>query len=156
MFVPIILGSDKTVVSVATGNNEYWPLYMSIGNVHNRVRRAHGNAVVLIGFLCTPKSKYYSLALVSLLLIWFEQRTRNTLEARRFEISGGNCFTNRLSIFFSPSNRAWKSLKFSSVWTAIFDALYMVLAPTSQTTRSKFFSRASSRTGARSMWCFLF
>jgi hypothetical protein len=41
MFVPIILGSDKTTVSVATGQNEYYPLYMSIGNVHNSVRRAH-------------------------------------------------------------------------------------------------------------------
>ncbi|KAG1720920.1 uncharacterized protein EDB91DRAFT_1240360 [Suillus paluster] len=36
-FVPIILGSDKTTVSVATGNNEYYPLYLSIGNVHNNV-----------------------------------------------------------------------------------------------------------------------
>ena len=70
MFVPIILGSDKTVVSVATGQNEFWPLYMSIGNVHNRVRRAHGNAVTLIAFLSIPKSKYYSLASVNLLLIW--------------------------------------------------------------------------------------
>ncbi|KAG1717847.1 uncharacterized protein EDB91DRAFT_1241042 [Suillus paluster] len=35
MFVPIILVSDKTTVSVATGNNEYYPLYLSIGNVHN-------------------------------------------------------------------------------------------------------------------------
>jgi Plavaka transposase len=26
MFIPVILGSDKTTVSVATGNNEYWPL----------------------------------------------------------------------------------------------------------------------------------
>ncbi|KAG1733920.1 uncharacterized protein EDB91DRAFT_1238517 [Suillus paluster] len=34
-FVPIILGSDKMTVSVATGNNEYYPLYLSIGNVHN-------------------------------------------------------------------------------------------------------------------------
>ena len=41
MFVPIILGSDKTTVSVATGQNEYYPLYMSIGNVHNSIRRAH-------------------------------------------------------------------------------------------------------------------
>jgi Plavaka transposase len=70
MFVPIILGSDKTVVSVATGQNEFWPLYMSIGNVHNRVRRAHGNAVALIAFLSISKSKYYSLASVNLLLIW--------------------------------------------------------------------------------------
>jgi len=29
--VPIILGSDKTTVSVATGHIEYWPLYASIG-----------------------------------------------------------------------------------------------------------------------------
>ncbi|KAK7684404.1 hypothetical protein QCA50_012351 [Cerrena zonata] len=56
LFVPIILGSDKTTVSVATGQNEYYPLYMSIGNVHNNVRRAHRNAVVVIGFLAIPKS----------------------------------------------------------------------------------------------------
>ena len=31
MLVPIILGSDKTTVSVATGHNEYWPVYLSIG-----------------------------------------------------------------------------------------------------------------------------
>ncbi|KAG0691819.1 hypothetical protein DFH29DRAFT_986097 [Suillus ampliporus] len=42
-FVPIILGSDKTTVSVGTGNNEYYPLYASIGNIHNNVRRAHRN-----------------------------------------------------------------------------------------------------------------
>ncbi|THG96550.1 hypothetical protein EW026_g5312 [Hermanssonia centrifuga] len=32
MFVPWIMGSDKTTVSVATGQNEYYPLYGSIGN----------------------------------------------------------------------------------------------------------------------------
>ncbi|KZT06391.1 uncharacterized protein LAESUDRAFT_737090 [Laetiporus sulphureus 93-53] len=55
-FVPIILGSDKTTVSVATGQNEYYPLYMGIGNTHNSVRRAHRDAVVLIGFLAIPKT----------------------------------------------------------------------------------------------------
>ncbi|KAL6297723.1 hypothetical protein BKA93DRAFT_745435, partial [Sparassis latifolia] len=59
-FVPIILGSDKTTVSVATGQNEYYPLYMSIGNVHNNVQRAHRNALALIGFLVIPKSEYYT------------------------------------------------------------------------------------------------
>jgi len=58
MFVPIILGSDKTTVSVATGNNEYYPVYLSIGNIHNNVRRAHRNGVVLLGFLAIPKSKF--------------------------------------------------------------------------------------------------
>ncbi|KAG1831429.1 hypothetical protein DFJ58DRAFT_719578 [Suillus subalutaceus] len=53
--VPIILGSDKTTVSVGTGNNEYYPLYASIGNVRNNVRRAHRDALVIIGFLAIPK-----------------------------------------------------------------------------------------------------
>jgi hypothetical protein len=38
VFCPIILGSDKTTVSVATGHNEYWPIYLSIGNIHNNIR----------------------------------------------------------------------------------------------------------------------
>ncbi|KAG1724326.1 uncharacterized protein EDB91DRAFT_1269275 [Suillus paluster] len=41
-FVPIILGSDKTTVSVGTGNNGYYPLYASI---------THCNGLVIIGFL---------------------------------------------------------------------------------------------------------
>ncbi|KAJ7823138.1 hypothetical protein B0H14DRAFT_2370285 [Mycena olivaceomarginata] len=56
MFVPIIPGSNKTTVSVATGQNEYYPLYMSNGLVYNGVRRAHHNAVTLIGFLAIPKT----------------------------------------------------------------------------------------------------
>ncbi|KAI0676186.1 hypothetical protein C8Q78DRAFT_1065111 [Trametes maxima] len=55
-FVPVILGSDKTTVSVATGQNDYYPLYCSIGNVHNNVRRAHRNVVSVIGFLAMPKT----------------------------------------------------------------------------------------------------
>lgn len=55
MYCSIILGSDKTTVSVATGNIEYHPLYMSIGNVYNDVRRAHRNSVIPIAFLAIPK-----------------------------------------------------------------------------------------------------
>lgn len=57
MFVPLIMGSNKTVVSVATGHTEYHPLYLSIGNIFNSVRRGHRNGVVLVGFLAIPKSK---------------------------------------------------------------------------------------------------
>jgi hypothetical protein len=46
MLVPIILGSDKTTVSVATGHNEYYPLYASIGSIHNKSSEL--NAVVLL------------------------------------------------------------------------------------------------------------
>ncbi|KAF5382367.1 hypothetical protein D9757_009785 [Collybiopsis confluens] len=56
MLVPVILGADKTTVSVATGHVEYHPLYLTIGNVTNEVRRAHRNAVIPIGFLAIPKS----------------------------------------------------------------------------------------------------
>ncbi|KAI6154962.1 hypothetical protein BKA82DRAFT_22386 [Pisolithus tinctorius] len=53
-FVPIILGSDKTTVSVTTSQNDYYPLYLSIGNMSNKVRRAHRNSVTLIAFLAIP------------------------------------------------------------------------------------------------------
>ncbi|KAJ3980898.1 hypothetical protein F5890DRAFT_1575378 [Lentinula detonsa] len=56
MFVPVVLGSDKTTVSIATGSNEYYPLYISLGNIHSTVRRAHRNAVALLGFLSIPKT----------------------------------------------------------------------------------------------------
>ncbi|KAG2052655.1 hypothetical protein BDR06DRAFT_983034 [Suillus hirtellus] len=46
-FVPVILGSDKMTVSVGTGNNEYYPLYASIGNIHNNIRRVHRDGVAL-------------------------------------------------------------------------------------------------------------
>ncbi len=55
MYVPVIVGSDKTTVSVATGNVEYHPVYLSIGNILNRAQQAHRNAVILIGFLAIPK-----------------------------------------------------------------------------------------------------
>ncbi|KIJ11323.1 hypothetical protein PAXINDRAFT_36956, partial [Paxillus involutus ATCC 200175] len=57
MFAPWILGSDKTTVSVATGNNEYYPIYLSVGNLHSNVRCAHGEGVSLLGFLAIPKCK---------------------------------------------------------------------------------------------------
>jgi len=56
MLVPIILGSDKMTVSVATGQNDYYPLYLLIGNIHNNVRCAHRNSLVLLAFLAIPKS----------------------------------------------------------------------------------------------------
>lgn len=55
MFVPIILGSDKTTVSVATGQHEYHPIYLSVGNAHNHIQQAHKEALVLLGFLPIPK-----------------------------------------------------------------------------------------------------
>jgi len=57
-YCPIILGSDKATVSVATGHNKYWPVYLSIRNLHNNIWQAHHNGLVLLGFLAIPKSKF--------------------------------------------------------------------------------------------------
>ena len=61
MFVPIVLGSDKTTVSVATGQTDYYPLYLSIGNLHNNIRRSHRGGVTLIAFLAIAKSESFLL-----------------------------------------------------------------------------------------------
>ncbi|KAK7062589.1 hypothetical protein VNI00_000077 [Paramarasmius palmivorus] len=55
MYCAIILGADKTTVSVATGHVEYHPLYLTIGNLRNAARRGHHNGVIPIGFLAIPK-----------------------------------------------------------------------------------------------------
>ncbi len=55
MLFVVALGADKTTVSVATGNQEYHPLYVSAGNIHNEMRRAHCDAVMPLAFLPIPK-----------------------------------------------------------------------------------------------------
>ena len=55
MLTPVVLGADKTTVSVATGHQEFHPVYMLLGNVHNEMRRAHHEAVVPLAFLAIPK-----------------------------------------------------------------------------------------------------
>ncbi|KAH9839287.1 uncharacterized protein C8Q71DRAFT_795564 [Rhodofomes roseus] len=56
MLTTVILGADKTTVSVGTGGQEFHPVYMSIGNVHNSVRRAHKDAIIPVAFLAIPKA----------------------------------------------------------------------------------------------------
>lgn len=55
MLVPVIAGSDKTTVSVASGHQDYHPVYVSPGNVSNAARRGHGIGVLPIAFLPIPK-----------------------------------------------------------------------------------------------------
>lgn len=103
MFVPIILGSDKTTVSVATGQTEYWPIYGSIGNIHNGVRRAHGAGLVLIGFLPIPKSV--------LLRYISKNRSNNTLAVDRQQSSDPTCRQFRRQLFHSCLSKIFSSLR---------------------------------------------
>ncbi|KAG1784494.1 uncharacterized protein HD556DRAFT_1315037 [Suillus plorans] len=47
MFMPVILSSDKTTVSVVTGQNDYYLLYISASNLHNNIRCAHRESIIL-------------------------------------------------------------------------------------------------------------
>jgi hypothetical protein len=55
MFVCVVNGSDKTVASVATGHQEFHPVYVGPGNIDNPTRRAHGNGILPCAFLPIPK-----------------------------------------------------------------------------------------------------
>ncbi|KAJ7775224.1 hypothetical protein B0H14DRAFT_2401718, partial [Mycena olivaceomarginata] len=56
MFVPGVLGSDKTTVSVGTGNTEFYPFYGGIGSLVNAARRAHRDGIAVMAFLSIPKT----------------------------------------------------------------------------------------------------
>jgi hypothetical protein len=107
LFVPVILGSDKTTVSVATGQNEYYPLYRSIGNVHNTVRHAHRGALGLVGFLSIPKSKCAFLPFQLLgLMNYVKKRTENLKMIPNFANSAANSFTHHYKQFLNPYDLA--------------------------------------------------
>jgi len=85
MFVPVVVGSDKTTVSVATGHQEYHPVYMSPGNLTNIARRAHGNALIPVAFLPIPKSRFsYSLRATLTDMFAATKKHRKTMEYQKF------------------------------------------------------------------------
>ncbi|KAJ3571178.1 hypothetical protein NP233_g3927 [Leucocoprinus birnbaumii] len=55
-FAPIVLSSNKTTVSVATGQNNFYPVYASLGNISNEMQCAHEDGMTLIAFLAIPKT----------------------------------------------------------------------------------------------------
>src|SRR5882724_1560836 len=85
-FCPIILGSDKTTVSVATGHYEYWPVYLSIRNLHNNIWQAHHNGLVLLGFLAILKSKFFLefQFFISIELLLADHKHQNNADFHKF------------------------------------------------------------------------
>ena len=54
--VLVILSSDKTLLSVFSGDKKVWPIYLTIGNISKDVhRQVSAHAMILIGYL--PVSK---------------------------------------------------------------------------------------------------
>ncbi|KAI6037388.1 hypothetical protein BKA83DRAFT_4120872 [Pisolithus microcarpus] len=70
---PVILLSDKTSLSVFSGDKKAWPIYLTIGNISKDIRRQVSRHVtILIGYL--PVSK----------LECFEKKTRSLTRYRLF------------------------------------------------------------------------
>ena len=90
--VVAIAGSDKTTVSIATGQNEYYPLYMSLGGVENVVRRADRGAVVVVAFLAIPASRFLSSLLRHAHLIGLKM-TENMIPSKSIALSDDKYFT---------------------------------------------------------------
>jgi hypothetical protein len=68
MLYQTVQGADKTCVSVATGQTEYHPFYLSAGNLHNDMRRAHREGVLPVAFLSIPKCECVSLLSARLII----------------------------------------------------------------------------------------
>ncbi|KAJ7220364.1 hypothetical protein C8J57DRAFT_1440391 [Mycena rebaudengoi] len=55
-FIPVVRGSDKTMVSVATSNQEYHPFYSGPGVLSRMAHRGHSNGMLPTAFLAIPKT----------------------------------------------------------------------------------------------------
>ncbi|KAG8939336.1 hypothetical protein FRC03_006360 [Tulasnella sp. 419] len=59
--IPVILSSDKTKLSVFSGDKVAWPVYLTIGNVPKGIRRRPSmHATILLGYIPTSKLECFS------------------------------------------------------------------------------------------------
>ncbi|EAU80506.2 hypothetical protein CC1G_11861 [Coprinopsis cinerea okayama7 len=57
MFAPVIVGRGESAVSLdSASQNEFYPLYISLGNIQGVVRCSHHDPMSLIGLLAIPKA----------------------------------------------------------------------------------------------------
>ena len=88
MFVSIVAGSDKTVASVATGQQEFHPLYIGPGNIDNPTRRAHGIGIMPCAFLPIPKGivlfLYHQVIFLTFFFVQVGPHERTSVEYQQF------------------------------------------------------------------------
>jgi hypothetical protein len=89
MFLPLVMGSDKTTVSVATGNQEFHPFYGSPGIISGIAQRSHGSGVLPYAMLPIPKGLYMfslrpSKCILTDFLLLVAKRHRDTPAFKKF------------------------------------------------------------------------
>jgi hypothetical protein len=103
MYLPIILGSDETVVSVMSGGVKYHPVYLMLGNIHNSAKRANRNTIVPIAFLAKPQCKCKKLAIKGFTEgIKGGRSEENTHQFRKFK---RQVFHHSMEFILSPLRR---------------------------------------------------
>ena len=122
MFVPVILGSDKMTISVVTGHTEYWPLYASIGNIHNSTRCVHGSGLTLVAFLAIPKSMLFVFLSIPHRSNVYYQLIKNILVVLTSDNFGVGYFIPPWCSFSNPLSLVRKFLKCIDALMGIFDA----------------------------------
>jgi hypothetical protein len=79
--IPLLLGTDKTLLTMLHGDLSAWPIYLTIGNLDAETRRSQLKlSTVLLGFIPIPEQKKGSLNLKS--AIW--HRVMEQVLLRRF------------------------------------------------------------------------
>ena len=127
--------------TVATGHNEYYPLYISNGCISNSSQHAHKNAVSLVGFLAIPKSKscsHFSISCLTHTMQW--QLTGNSLIARGFAHSAEICSMHHWQLSWAPFMQVWPCQKLLCAQMVISVRLSMVLGHTLQTILNRSYS----------------
>ena len=149
MLVTLLLGSDKTTVSVATGQNDYYPLYLSIGNITNRIRWAHEDGVIVIGFLAIPKCVFT----LPSFFITYSYPPKAIAKTRRvvpFVTFVRNYSIHHCRQSLNPSGLPWRHQTWSAAQMATSGALSTPWVHTLQITQNKFCYLALYLDGARS------
>lgn len=136
MFVSVILGGDKTVVSVATGHTEYWPLYLSTGNVWNHLHQVHKGVVTVIGFLSISKSES-TYHIIMLCAKCTTQQRGSTHLPMNFAGSNTSFFMLCWPRFYCCCVQQWPSLNSCNLAMVITVVSFMALGLTLLTMRNK-------------------